>query len=141
MVLMTVEEIIDKVKNLHLPPESYVVFGSCPLAAAGIRPANDIDMLVSEAVFKSLAKQGWQILEKGPNDKPLVYNDFEAHSHWNFSSYKPTLAQLLKTANYTRGVPFASLEEVRKWKKASGRPKDLHDIALIDAYQARQTRL
>lgn len=44
---MTREEIILKVKKLRLPEDSYVVFGSCPLATARIREADDIDLLDS----------------------------------------------------------------------------------------------
>ena len=58
--------------------------------------------------------------------------DFEAHYAWDFSSYKPTLEQLLLTADVIDGIPFASLLEVRKWKLSSGRPKDFDDIKLID---------
>jgi hypothetical protein len=38
------------------------------------------------------------------------------------------------------GIPFASLEEVRKWKIASGRPKDIADIKLIDEYLQKELR-
>lgn len=131
---MQKEEIITKVKTLNLPKNSYVVFGSCPLAIAGLREAKDIDLLVSEEIFKKLRKDGWQELQKGPNDKPLVHDMFEAHDNWNFSSYNPTLQQLLMTATTIDGIPFASLEEVRKWKVASGRPKDHADIELIDKF-------
>ena len=131
---MTKQEIIDKVKTLNLPPGSYIVFGSCPLAAAGLREANDIDMVVSEEVLDSLRRAGWEEIDKGKDDKPLAYDVFEAHSNWNFSSYSPKLEQLLKTADIFDGVPFASLAEVKKWKAASGRPKDLRDLALIDNY-------
>jgi hypothetical protein len=129
---MTVDEIVDKVKALNLPSNSYVVFGSCPLAAAGIRQANDIDMLVSEPVFENLKQRGWPEAKKSPKDNPLVHDVFEAHFSWSFSSYNPTLEQLLDTAEFVDGIPFASLQEVRKWKVASGRPKDLTDIELID---------
>lgn len=131
---MTGQEIITKVKELRLPEESYIVFGSCPMALAGIRESSDIDMLVSDDVFEALRKQGWRILNKGGNDKPLTQEEFEAHKSWNFSSYQPTLEQLLETATIIEDIPFASLEEVRKWKASSGRPKDLEDIRLIDDY-------
>jgi len=136
---MTKEEIITKVKALDLPKNSYVVFGSCPLAVAGIREANDVDLFVSEEVFAKLKKTGWRELRKSPDDIPLVYDVFEAHDNWNFSSYKlaPTLKQLLASAVIVDEIPFASLEEVRKWKAASGRPKDLIDIKLIDKYLAK----
>jgi hypothetical protein len=129
---MTGQEIIAKVKTLNLPNGSYIVFGSCPLAVAGIREANDIDMLVTEAVSNSLKQKGWQQIDKGKNDKPLVYDVFEVHKSWSFSSYNPTLEHLLKTATFVDGIPFASLEEVRRWKLASGRAKHLKDVKLID---------
>jgi len=110
------------------------------LAAVGIREANDIDFLVSEETFAKLKQDGWQELHKSSNDIPLTHDIFEAHSNWNFSSYNPTLSHLLSTATTIDGVPFASLEEVRKWKVASGRPKDLKDIELIDTYQIQSVR-
>jgi hypothetical protein len=44
---MTGQDIINKVKPLNLPKGQYVVFGSCPMALAGLREAGDIDMLVT----------------------------------------------------------------------------------------------
>jgi len=104
------------------------------MALAGIRESADIDMLVSPELFADLKTAGWKVLHKAPGDEPLVYDDFEAHADWSFSSYQPTLNQLLETATIVDGVPFAALGEVRKWKASSGRSKDLADIALIDAY-------
>ncbi len=129
---MTLHEIITKVKTLHFPEGSYIVFGSCPMAAAGLREAGDIDMLVTKELFNELKQSGWTELVKNENDRPLTMGDFEAHYAWDFSSYKPTLEQLLLTADVIDGIPFASLLEVRKWKLSSGRPKDFDDIKLID---------
>ena len=106
------------------------------MATVGIRDANDIDLLVSEEIFAELKQASWQEVDKGLNDKPLAHDVFEAHQNWNFSSYAPTLEQLLKSAMEIDGIPFASLEEVKKWKAASGRSKDLADIKLIDKYFA-----
>ena len=132
---MTKEDIISKVKALNLPKNSYIAFGSCPLAALGIREAKDIDMLVSRDVYTQLSEAGWQQINKGPNDTPLTREIFEAHDNWNFSSYNPSLEDLLSRAMIMGDVPFASLGDVRKWKTASGRPKDLADIELIDQYE------
>lgn len=134
---MTGQEIIEKVKTLQLPEGEYIVFGSCPLALANLREAGDVDMLVSLNLFEDLQKRGWQLLDKGKDDKPLTYDIFEAHNNWNFDGYSRTLEQLLATADAVDGVPFASLQEVRAWKVASNRPKDLNDIALIDSYLAK----
>jgi hypothetical protein len=133
---LTADEIVARVKALGLPEASFVVFGSAPLAVAGIRLTNDIDLLVSEEVFGQLGEQGWQELDKSPGDKPLVHDVFEAHPDWTFSSYNPSLERLLATATVIDGVPFASLDEVKKWKTASARPKDLADLELINKYLA-----
>lgn len=119
------------------PKDSYVVFGSGPMAAAGIRESSDIDLLVSDELAKQLEADGWQEMEKTPNDKPLVRDDFEAHRSWDFSSFSPTLKDLLSRADFIDDVPFASLEDVVKWKSAGRRPKDLKDIELINAYKAK----
>jgi len=134
MTVMTKREIIAKVKSLNLPDGSYVVFGGSPLTIAGIRESNDIDMLVSDEVLDQLKQKGWRMQHKGPQDTPLAYDVFEAHNHWHFSSYSPTLEQLLATATIVEGIPFASLQEVRKWKMASDNPKHRHDVELIDQY-------
>ncbi len=136
---MTKKEVISKVKSLNLPKNSYVGFGSGPLAAAGIRDANDIDLLVSKEIYEKFKKSGWKILYKGPKDTPLVFDVFEAHKNWNFSEYKPTLQDLLNNAIEVDGVTFASIADVRKWKVASGRPKHMNDVGLIDSYIKNQT--
>lgn len=132
---MTKDDIVSKVKSLNLPKGSYVVYGAAPLAAVGLRETNDIDLLVSGEIFKQLKERGWKMINKGPNDTPLTREVFEAHDTWSFSAYNPTLEDLLKNSFEVDGVPFASLGDVRKWKTATGRQKDLDDIKLIDSYE------
>jgi len=132
---MTGKDIITKVKTLGLPEGSYIVFGAGPLAVAGIRETSDIDMYVKSEIIYRMKKLGWKKLDKGGRDTPIVYECFELHDNWNFgTSYDPPFTDLLATADYYDGVPFVSLTEVRKWKLASARPKDLVDIKLIDKY-------
>lgn len=131
---MTGQEIIQAVKDQDFPAGSYIVFGSCPMALAEIRQSSDVDMLVTPELYEILAQRGWQKIVKAPGDEPLTHGDFEAHDSWNFSSYQPTLDQLLRTATIVDDVPFASLQEVKKWKQSSGRPKDITDIKLIDEF-------
>jgi hypothetical protein len=135
---MTKQEIIIKVKELGLPKGSYVVFGSCPLAAVGIREASDIDLMVSQEMFTELKKNGWVEVNKGSDNTPLVFDVFEAYSSWKFGSYNPSFENLFSSSTEVDSVHFASLQEVREWKVASGRPKDLIDIKLIDEYLEKQ---
>ena len=136
---MTCKEIAVEVKSLGLPQGSYVVCGSCPLAVLGIREANDIDLLVTPEVLQNLKFAGWEQVNKGPNDAPYTSGVFEAHANRDFSTYRPTLEELLATATVVDGVPFASLHHVRRWKVVSDRPKDLADVKLIDEYIAKHS--
>lgn len=137
---MTGREIVEKVKLLNLEPGTYLVFGSGPLAAAGIREAGDIDLYVTPEVLQRFIDEGWEKMFKGPRDEPYVKDMYEAHANWDFSPYAPSLGDLLKSAWSVDGVDFVSLEEVRKWKLASGGAKNLADVEMIDGYLASQLK-
>jgi hypothetical protein len=128
-----------KIKLLKLPKGSHIIYGATPFVIYGIRDVNDIDMLISEELYKKLKKEGWKKISKGPRDEPVTYDIFEAHKTWEFSPYAPTLSELLSRAVEVEGIAFASLEDVQKWKKASGRPKDITDLKLIDDYLVGHT--
>ncbi len=128
------KDVIAKTKSLNLPRGSYIVYGSAPFAVLGIREVNDIDLLVSDELYEKLKKDGWKKVIKGPNDEPLTFDIYDAHRTWKFSGYAPSLPELLSRSFEVEGVPFASLEDVQKWKADWGREKDLEDIILIDNY-------
>ncbi len=136
---MTKKEVLAQIKALQLPKDSYIVYGAAPLAIYGIRDVRDIDMFVSPELYKKLEQNGWKKLYKGPKDEPLTYDLFEAHNTWEFSPYAPTFEELTKRALEYEGILFASLEDIQKWKKASGRPKDIADLKLIDEYLDSQS--
>lgn len=60
---MNKEYIIKKVKSLGFPKGSYIVFGSCPMAIAGLRESNDIDMLVTSEIYNKMKNVGWKVME------------------------------------------------------------------------------
>lgn len=134
---MTKKDVVSKVKSLMLPQGEYIVYGAAPFAVYGIREANDIDLLVSQKLFEQLKSQGWEQITKGPKDEPVTKDIFEAHNTWEFSPYAPTVSELLSRATVVEGIPFASLEDVRKWKETSGRPKDLVDLQLIKDFLSK----
>ena len=132
---MTKQDIISKMKSLNLPTGSYVVFGSGPMAALGIREVNDIDLYVSTEILKQLKQKGWKKIYKGPKDHPLTFDVFEAHDNWSFCLYNPTLLDLLSRAFVIDDITFASLDDVRKAKATTKRRKDIIDVKLIDKYE------
>lgn len=129
---MLVQDIIKHIKSINLPDGEYIVFGSCPMTVAGLRESSDVDVLISEVLYDRLLEAGWEPQEGKNGDKPLEHGIFDAHTNWHIGDYNPTLKELLLTATVIDGVPFAHLFEVRNWKAALGRPKDLADIELID---------
>ncbi len=127
-------DIVKEVKKLGLPKGSYIVFGSGALAMRGIRETKDIDLVVTKKVYNNLKKEGWKEEEPLEGRPVVTSGNYEAAPAWNFGDYNPSLKELLETADYIDGVPFANLREVIKWKKAFGRENDLKDIKLIKNY-------
>lgn len=137
---MTKQDVLEKIALLKLPKGEYIIYGATPFAIYGIRDVNDVDMLVSKKLYEELEKKGWKKVTKGPKDEPVTFDIFEAHNTWEFSPYAPTLSELLSRATVVEGIPFASFEDVRKWKETSGRPKDLVDLKLIDDFLASRSK-
>ena len=54
--------ISDRVKALGFPLGQYVVVGGA-MEAFGIRPANDLDVVVTEDLFAELMRKGWKLCE------------------------------------------------------------------------------
>lgn len=136
--MMNRKELVEKLKALGLPMGSFVVFGSGPLAAAGIRETNDIDLLVNGRLYAHMKENGWS--EKlGANGEHMLENgDFEVSRSWKFGPYNPHFSDLYTAADIFDGIPFVNLHEVRTWKIQSSRPKDRRDIELIDRYMAKK---
>jgi hypothetical protein len=129
---MNLDDVVRTVKSLQFSVGSYIVYGSGPLALHGVRSVNDVDMLVTKELKTQLKSLGWKEVNKGPNDTPVTNGVVEAHDTWSFCEYSPALNELLNRADTYKGVSFASLEDVLKWKLASpASDKNLKDIQSI----------
>lgn len=132
---MDKKEVIKYTKKLGLPLGSYIVFGGCPLAAFGIRETEDIDIVAIPEVFNNLRNTGKWVEKKTERGNIFLSKGlYEVGTVWDYGEYNPDIQKLIKRAVVFEGVPFAPLEDVLKWKKAFGRPKDLKDLKLIDSY-------
>lgn len=132
--MLTKQDIIEKMLALDLPLDQYVIVGSGSLAAHGIREANDIDMVVMPELFEALRRKGWT--EKiRPNGKPkLQLDQIEAMLDVNKEGFQPTTEELIERSVVIDGIRFTSLQDVRAFKVAYGREKDVFDIELIDRF-------
>lgn len=130
-------EIVYRTQTLGLPYDSFLVCGSAPLTIIELRDAVDIDLFVTPELFARLRQQGWQTQRKpSSNHDGLVYDIFEAHQQWQFGDYAADFTTERSKATIVETISFMNLSETRRWKLASGRPKDLTDIGLIDSYLA-----
>lgn len=136
-------DILTEVRKLALPDGHYCVIGSGILSAKGLREAHDLDILVSRELYDRKVSEGW---EMRPWTKPgyegrtpyLVSGEVELYLE---VAYGPEgnryLSDLVADAEVIEGIPFMSLGELMRAKRAYGRPKDFADIALIEEYLAR----
>jgi hypothetical protein len=130
--------IIGEVLALRLTVGTYAVIGSGPLDIRHLRPAHDIDLLVNNTAYALLKSYGWAEEVTPGRERPwkLSYGWFDVSMTWSIKRYRPDPQRLIDQADIIEGVAFVRLTEVLRWKKASGRPKDLADIRLIEQYLA-----
>lgn len=131
---------IQKIKKMKLPKGEYAIFGSGPLAIKGIRDSRDVDIIVSDDLFKSYeTKPGWKVkkFERGGRDIEMLEKDsIEFYRNWGPGNWD--IKQLIRESEIIDDLPFVKLEEVIRWKKISGREKDLNDIKLINKFLQSQ---
>lgn len=123
---------------IGLPLDRTVVVGSGTLHALGLRETTDIDLVVPPEEYERLKKlPGWE--EKWHDEKTsvLLNDPFDVGLGWDNPDDLPNLGSLLEDSIEIDGVRYVNLPRLRGWKERKGRPKDLRDIELIDAYLAR----
>lgn len=126
--------IIQKIKELNLPKDQYVVICSGIMDVLGIRKANDIDLAVTKSLHQKLRDTGeWEEFEE--YGKIFLKKDvFEINGELNWEKYNTTTEEAIRTSLIIEGIPFLNLEETIKLKIASGREKDIRDVELIREY-------
>ena len=127
------------VRSLELPEGSYVVIGGSGLAVRGIRESNDVDMVVTNELFKELQNKGWPIDEpfrQKWNRVRLKREPFEIFTdiYLKRSNQFIPADQLIKKAELIEGIPFLSVRDILFYKTDDPRSKDIADIALIANY-------
>lgn len=128
------ENIVEKIKTLNLPPEQYVIIGSGPLAVLGIRQAADIDISVLPELHKKLRESGEWKEEERYKKIFLMKDGVEINPELSWPGYNTSTAEAIKSAMFIDGIPFMNLQELKKFKLTLGRDKDIEDVGLIDNY-------
>jgi hypothetical protein len=127
---------------------SVVMFGSAPLAMGDVAiraDIKDLDLFVSDETFDELVQRGFRSLVKL---RDRVTGEKVLHIVVAGADAEPEI-EVLKTfqgvafadvyrrsMQHPSGLRVGALADVRAWKVASGRPKDLDDVAAIDRFLA-----
>ena len=116
---------------MELPPGSYAVFGSGPLAAHGlIEELGDLDVIVAEEAWDRVRALGTIAMH---GDDPVVEldNGLSFGRSWAYGDVD--IEHLIEDAEMINGLPFVRLEAVVEYKRIAGRPKDLRHIELMES--------
>lgn len=128
-------QLLDAVRALDLPAGEYAVFGSGPLVVRELRTGQDIDLLVTAELYERMRADGWQVRDHDDGGETLTWGDFDVMRTLEFPAYRGDVPALIAGAELIDGVPFVSLDDLRTFKTAYGRPKDHVDVDLIDQAQ------
>lgn len=118
--------------SLGLPTVDYVVAGSGPLLAHGLRSTvRDLDVVARGETWKATLELADPVVAPSGHGSlvSLVDGDIEVFDRWLPGSPEPD--RLIEGAEYVQGIPFCPLREVLTWKERLNRQKDQEDVKLL----------
>lgn len=132
-----------KIYALDLNQNNSVVIGSGILQALGIRESKDIDMVVTQKMYDSLKKSGKFEEYKTQYKREVLKNGlFEIGTDWNVLGKSYKFEDFENDSEIIDGVRYITLNFLYRakdsWlKDGTARPKDIHDLKLIDKYRKK----
>ena len=112
--------------NLELERDDFVIFGSAPLLAHGLRQrVSDLDVVARDAAWRRASELG----------SPAVYlahGRIQIFSEWISKAWNTD--ELIDCAEVIQGLRFARLADVLAYKQVLLRPKDMADIHVLPSY-------
>ncbi len=123
--------LFDRLRAMELPPGSYAVFGSGPLAAHGIiDELGDLDVIIAEEAWDRVQALGLVVMH---GDDPVIElgNGLSFGRSWAYGDVD--VEYLIEDAEMIDGLPFVRLDAVVAYKRIAGRPKDLRHIELMES--------
>jgi hypothetical protein len=133
--------LIRLLETLALPASDYVVTGSGPLLAHGLKDTiHDLDLVARGPAWELVAAKGKVIPSQSGLGRRIVlhHGDIEIFDHW--LGGLTDIDAMIDSAELIEGVPFLTLRDTLRWKRGLGRAKDLPDIALIERHLAVPVR-
>jgi hypothetical protein len=124
--------LIRRLSMLKLDPDDFVIFGSGPLLAHGIRSdVGDLDIVARGPAWERAARLGEPTIGV-LNGAPMIHfwgGLIEVSQGWISADWDAD--QLIDDADIVEGLRFARLEYVLSYKQSLRRAKDMADIVAI----------
>ena len=120
---------MDTLKELNIPKEDFVIYGSAPMVLRGLKEKNnDLDVLVKDSVWEKLSI-------KYPNNINGDYIDINGvsftHKDMNLLG---DMDEVIRKSDIIDGFHILSLAETKKWKEKIGGENHLKDAKVIEEY-------
>lgn len=129
--------LIKKLLTLNLPTNDYALFGSAQMFLHGIKElGHDIDIIARDEAWKKAQSLG--VVEKTKLGDGYVVTLFDGEIEI-FNDWVPDkwdINELIDTADLIENIRYVTLNNLIKWKKAMGRPKDVEHLKMIEDYLA-----
>lgn len=109
-----------------------MIYGSGPLGVRGIRKIHDLDVVVKDSLYQKLLKKYKKFEKKDKKKRFIKLGRIEIIP--TNDSLIENIEKTIERADLINGLRFVKLEDLLKWKKKMGRPKDFKDIELIKNY-------
>lgn len=133
---ITGAELIQKLRSLELPTDDFAIFGSGPMYPRGIKDlGHDIDLVArGKAWEKALTYSNSEPTKLNNNNLVITLFDgqIEIFNGWAPGTWD--IDNLIDTADIFEGLRYVNLDNLLKWKREMGRPKDFEHIKLIETY-------
>lgn len=124
--------LIRELRNMGLDPDHFVIFGSAPLLAHGLRTrVSDLDVVARGAVWERVSADGTPALATRSSDRVWQFcqGRLQFSEHWITQDWDTDA--LIDNAEIIAGLRFAPLMEVLRYKEELKRPKDAADIEAL----------
>ena len=132
---MSNADLFQKVKDLNLPIGEYALFGSAPMGIRGLKECSDVDLLVTDGIWKKYDGQpGWEYKYLDDNRVALENKAISIEMATSWWPGEWDCQKIIQEAEIINGLPFVRLETVLKWKKIVAREKDLKDVETIEKF-------
>ncbi|WP_052509673.1 hypothetical protein [Kitasatospora griseola] len=129
--------LVRKLMSLRLPTRDYVVAGSGPLLAHGLKDdIGDLDLVARGTAWEIITSLVRPVpAPSGHGVMALLFDgEIEAFDMWLPGTCGRD--ELIEEAELIQGIPFSPLRRVLGWKQRYDRSKDRADVARIREYLA-----